>query len=214
MIKRRRTVNYEVFLPVITATIREKEKSDQQLTDSEFKAVVAVAFRDAVIRFMKDTKLYRREIPIDVWKGVTRYDIVPPEGFYVESAIELKTGNSHLPGNYSLDERELILNDCCPRHDMEKAWYVEAAIVPKVTLNPCEFDEEFINRHYEAILTAMEIRLFGMTNRTWGNPSMVSYKETEYRHQRNRAVRGGTDSSKPVRVRYTRLSNAMCGQKM
>lgn len=214
MIKRRRTVNYEIFLPVITATIREKEKVDQQLTDSEFKAVVAVAFRDAVIRFMKDTKLYRREIPIDVWKGVTRYDIVPPEGFYVESAIELKTGKSHLPGSYTLDERELVLNDCCPYEDMEKAWYVEAAIVPKVTNNPCEFDEDFINRYYEAILTAMEIRLFGMTNRTWADSRMATLKETEYRHQRNRAIRGGTDSSKPVRIRYTRLSNAMCGQNM
>ena len=211
MIKRRRTVNYEIFLPVITAAFREKEKDDKQLTDSEFKAVVAVAFRDAVIRFMKDTKLYRTEIPIDVWKGVTRYDIVPPEGFYVESSVELKTGASHLPGSYSLDEKELVLNDCCPHHDTEKAWYVEAAIVPKVTLNPCEFDEEFVNRHYEAILTAMEIRLFGMTNRTWADSRMATLKETEYRHQRSRAVRGGTDSSKPVRIRYTRLSNAMCG---
>lgn len=214
MIKRRRTVNYEVFLPVIAATIREKEKNDQQLTDSEFKAVVAVAFRDAVARFMKDTKLYRVEIPIDFWKGVRRYDIIAPEGYYVESAVSLRTGNTHLPANYSMDDKELILNDCCPDRDIEKAVYVEAAIVPKLTMNPCEFDEEFINRHYEAILTAMEIRLFSMTNRTWGNPSMVSYKETEYRHQRNRAVRGGTDSSKPVKIKYTRLSNALCGQEM
>lgn len=212
MIKRRRTVNYEVFLPVITATIREKEKNDAQLTDSEFKAVVAVAFRDAVARFMKDTKLYRVDIPIDFWKGVTCYDIIPPEGYYVESSVSLRTGNAHLPRNYSMDETSLVLIEgCCPDRDIEKAVYVEAAIVPKLTLNPCEFDEEFINRHYEAILTAMEIRLFGMTNRTWANPSMVSYKETEYRHQRNRAVRGGTDSSKPVKIKYVRLSDAMCG---
>lgn len=204
-------VDYTVFLPFIAALVREKkEDKDTQLTDAEFKAMVSILYRDAVIGFMKDTKLFRVEIPIDIYTGVRRYDLVPPKGYYIESAIRLRTGRRHIPKDYVLDEHELILADeCCPMCDVDEAFWVEVALVPNVTDGHCKFDADFVNRYYEAIRVGMEMRLYVM-NRSWFNPNLAAIRETQYRQLRNRAIRGGTDSAKAVKLKYRRISNAMC----
>lgn len=208
---RRQEVDYTVFLPIIAAAVREKkEDKDTQLTDAEFKAMVSILYRDAVIAFMKESKLFRIEIPIDIYAGVRRYDIIPPDGYYVESAIRLRTGRRNVPRDYALDEHELILSDsCCPTCDVDEAFWVEVALVPNVTDGQCKFDADFVNRYYEAIKTAMEMRLYAM-NRTWFNPQLASLREHQYRILRNAAIRGGTDNAKSVKLRYRRISDAMC----
>ena len=212
MIKnRKQQVDFTVFLPAIVAAVREKkEDKDTQLTDAEFKAMVALLFRDAVIEFMKDTKLLRVELPVDIYTGVRRYDIIPPDGYYVESAIRLRTGRRNIPKSYVLDEHELILDEsCCPNCDVDGAFYVEAAIVPMITEGHCAFDADFVNRYYDAILAGMEKRLYAK-NRSWFNPQLATLRETQYRQFRNRAIRGGTDSAKAVKLKYKRISDALC----
>lgn len=209
---RKQQVDYTIFLPIIAAAVREKkEDKDTQLTDAEFKALVSILYRDAVIAFMKDTKLFRVEIPIDIYAGVRRYDLIPPDGYYIESAIRLRTGRRNIPADYVLDEHELILADsCCPTCDVDEAFWVEAALVPNITDGHCKFDADFVNRYYEAIRLGMEARLYAM-NRSWFNPSLSGLRETQYRQERNRAIRGGTDSAKAVKLRYKRMSQMIRG---
>ena len=86
----KKTIGYEMFLPAIAAAIRGKEQTDDQLSESEFKQVVAIVYRDTVIQFMKDSWLYRVEIPIDLYQDVKRYDVIPPEGYIVEDIVSFK----------------------------------------------------------------------------------------------------------------------------
>ena len=204
-------VDYTIFLPIIAAAVREKkEDKDTQLTDAEFRAMVSILYRDAVIEFMKDTKLFRIEIPIDVYAGIRRYDLIPPDGYYIESALRLRTGRRDVPRSFTLDEHELLLDDaCCPQCDIDEAFWVEVALVPNITDGQCKFPAEFINRHYDAILLGIEKRLYAM-NRSWFNPSLAGLRETQYRNARIRAIRGGTDSAKAVKLRYKRMSQTMC----
>lgn len=208
---RKQQVDYTIFLPVIAAAVREKkEDKDTQLTDAEFRALVSILYRDAVIEFMKDTKLFRIEIPIDIYAGVRRYDLVPPDGYYIEQAVRLRTGRRNIPRDYILDEHELLLaEECCPRCDIDEAFWVEVALVPNITDGQCKFDADFINRHYDAILLGMQKRLYAM-NRSWFNPSLAGLRDMEYRQARIKAIRGGTDSAKAVKLRYKRMSQMMC----
>ena len=95
MNRRTKLAGYELFLPALTAIVREKEKRDDQFSDAEFKALIAVIFRDALIAFTKETHLYRIDIPIDLYAEVDRYELFAPEGFFIDASMELKTGKAH-----------------------------------------------------------------------------------------------------------------------
>lgn len=210
---------YEMFLPAVTAEIRKKSKviqagqkkvsNDDNLTDAEFQAIVAVVFRDAVIQFIRESKLYRVDIPIDVYQGVKWYDVIPPEGYYVASTFDLKIGAADTPSNYLLDDNTLTLYGCCPEKSVDKAWYVDAAVVPLRTVNPCKFSVTFLDMYYDAILACMRWKLSQMPERQWHQLGTIQYNQKEYYKLRNRAVVGGTDSSKPVKLKYRRLSGGL-----
>lgn len=216
MIKnRKQQVDYTLFVPLVTALVREKkEDKDNQLTDAEFKAMVAILYRDAVIELMKDTKLFRVDVPIDIYAGVRRYEIIPPEGYYVESIIRLRTGRKNVPKDYIYDDGSIVLNEsCCPNCDVDEAFFAEVAIVPRITDNKCLFDADFVNRYYDAIVLGIEKRLYAMKNRSWGDPQMSILREQEYRQAVNKAIMEKHRSSGPsrtVKLRYRRMSDAMC----
>lgn len=216
MIKnRKQQVDYTVFLPLVAALVREKkEDKDTQLTDAEFKAMVSIIYRDAVIQFMKDTGLFRIEIPIDIYAGVRRYEIIPPEGYYVESIIRLRSGRRNVPQDYIYDDFAIILNDkCCPNCDVDEAFFAEVSLVPKITENKCLFDSDFVNRYYDAIALGIEKRLYAMMNRSWFNAEMSALREQEYQQAVSKAIMEKHRSSGPsrtVKLRYRRMSDAMC----
>lgn len=217
MIKNRsQQIDYTIFLPLVTALVREKkEDKDTQLTDAEFKAMVAILYRDAVIEFAKDSKLFRVDIPIDIYAGVRRYEIIPPEGYYVESIIRLRTGRRNVPQNYIYDDNAIVLNnDCCPKCDIDEAFFAEVALVPMITGNKCFFDAEFVNRYYDAIALGIQKRLYAMTSRSWFNGQLSTLREQQYREAVDRAIADKHRSGGPsrtVKLRYRRISDAMCG---
>lgn len=212
---RKQQVDYTVFLPLIAALVREKkEDKDTQLTDAEFRAMAAIVYRDTVIQLMKDTKLFRVEIPIDIYAGVRRYEIVSPEGYYIEAVIRLRTGRRNVPQDYIFDGDSIVLNDsCCPNCDVDEAFFAEVALVPKITENKCLFDSDFVNRYYDAIALGIEKRLYSMMNRSWFNPQMSALREQEYQQAVSKAIMEKHRSSGPsrtVKLRYRRMSDAMC----
>ena len=216
MIKnRKQQVDYTLFLPLVAALVREKkEDKDTQLTDAEFRAMASIIYRDAVIQFMKDTKLFRVEIPVDIYTGVRRYEIIPPEGYYIEAIIRLRTGRRNVPQDYIFDNNNIVLNDsCCPNCDVDEAFFVEVALVPMITENKCLFDSEFVNRYYDAIALGIEKRLYAMMNRSWFNERMSVLREREYQQAVSRAIMEKHRSSGPsrtVKIRFRRMSDAMC----
>lgn len=213
-----KTSDYGMFLPAITAAVRKKSKviqvgqkkltNDDNLSDAEFKAVVAVVFRDSVIQFIRESHLYRVDIPIDVYANIKWYDVVAPEGFYVDACLGLKTGNANLPGSYTLTDDHLELG-CCPDKSVDVAWYVEAAIVPLRTENACKFSVKFLDKYYDAILACMRWKLCQMPERQWHQLGTIQYNEKLYTKLKNRAIVGGTDTAKPKKLRYRRLSDGL-----
>lgn len=158
------TDNYELFLPHITANIREKVHKEGQLTDGEFKAIVSRTFSDSVAQVMRDTQLYQKDIPVDVYENVNRYTIEAPTGFMVEDIIDV-VPDEFEPVDYSIHCSEINLIGCCPSEDISNAFYVRVALVPM--RGTCEFDSEFLNRHYEMILNLMLSKLLAMVERMW-----------------------------------------------
>ena len=88
---------YELFLPAIATAIASKKKDSEQLSEPELRALVAVTFRDAAIDFAQDSLLYRVHIPIDLYNGVKRYDLIPPEGFMVEDVNRFESNKTKVP---------------------------------------------------------------------------------------------------------------------
>lgn len=156
-------VGYELFLPAIASTTRIKEVKDEQLSDSEFRSVVATVFRDSVIQLMRDTGGYMMDVPIDIYDGVEYYNIVAPEGFMVESLVDVLP-NKCDPKNFVSSSSGIMLDEC-PTKDISQAFYARVSVIPKH--NTCFFDEGFVDRYYEIILTMMLSKLLAMPTREW-----------------------------------------------
>ena len=202
------SVGYELFLPAITAAVRTKEEQDKnytQLTDTEFRSIVALTFRDAFIQFCKDSLLYRTELPIDLYEDVKRYDLIPPDGFYIESVTRTLDGKAKVPPHCSSIE-DLTLT-CCPKKDITTAFYVEVALSPKRTIGKCEFEERFVDKYYDAILSNMFMRLSKQTARQWASLGATENYKRDYRNFVNDAKRQHLAGGALIKMHFRRMSD-------
>lgn len=189
--------NYEVFLPDITASIREKGKFDNNLTDNEFRSVVATSFKRAMIQFCKDSHLYTADIPIDFYVGTRRYDIVPPKGFSVVAIKEVLDGAFKAPKNYNFDLGSIYLgNNVCVREDTHKAIWVRIALKPSRLNTDCRFHADFIDRYYEEILDLMFHHLHMMDRRRWADLGRADRYNASYKKK----LREARKDNSPHRV--------------
>lgn len=197
-------IGYELFLADVSSAVYPKKQKDDQLTESEFKQVVAGVFLGSVIRFMKDSYLFRAELPIDLYQDVKRYDIIPPRGFLVEDVVSLQEHKVNIPA-HSHSLKEIILV-CCPIKDVHSAFFVEVALSPKRSSGMCEFDEDFLEMHYDAILENMLMRLARMTARTWRSLGSVDSYKREYLKYLNKDKRQALNGGGIIRLHTRRLS--------
>lgn len=198
------TKGYELFLPAIAAVAFPKKKSDDHLNEPEFVQVVAVTFRDAVTQFMKDSLLYRIEMPVDLYKDVKRYELTPPNGWLVEDVVGFKTYKTHIPDN-SYDNENLWLT-CCPTRDIEQAFYVELALIPKRSHN-CKFDEDFLERYYDVIMANMMMRFSAMTERSWRSFGVMREHQREYKNKLGQAKRRSMNDGGKLYLKSKRISD-------
>jgi len=196
-------IGYEFFLPAVSASIASKQKNDRQLNEGELKAVVAVTFRDAVVEFTRDSLLYRRSIPIDLYQDVKRYDLIPPNGYMVVDVVEFQENKVKIPFN-TYDTKSIYLN-CCPDKDIDQAFYVVLALVPKRGTN-CKFDEEFIEEYYDVILANMMYRLMNMENREWRSLGAAREYRREYVVKMNQSKRRALNGGAVIKMKNRRLS--------
>lgn len=201
-------VGYELFLPAITAAVRTKEEQDKnytQLTDSEFKSIVAITFRDSAIQFMKDSHLYRVELPIDLYEDVKRYDLVPPDGFRIESVTKVLDGKAKVPPHCT-SLKDVMLT-CCPKRDIPTAFYVEVALSPKRAAGKCQFDEDFVDEYYDAILANMYMRLSKQTARQWASLGATETYKRDYQNHTNDAKRRALAGGALIKMHFRRMSD-------
>lgn len=194
---------YELFLPAVAAAIGAKEKSDDQLTNPELRRVVKVTFRDAVIKFMRDSLLYRIELPIDLYTDVRRYDLIPPDNYLIVDVIGFNEHKTTIPPN-NFNNKSITLN-CCPVKDVERAFFAEVALQPMRSHN-CEFDIEFLEMYYDAILANMFFRLTSMPQRQWRLLGASRAYQRDYIIELNKAKRRALAGGDAIKIRTKRLS--------
>lgn len=205
-------VTYELFLPAATAAFRDKAKGDGTVSDGEFKMLVALAFRDAVYKLMSDAFLYRIEIPIDIYAGVQRYDIIPPEPYIVVDVSSLREHKTTIPP-HSYDNKNLFLL-CCPAEDVNTAFFIEAAVAIRPTSATCEVDPDFVDRHYALIKNAMFWDLARMAERKWASLGVVDRYKRAYDTALYKAKRDLLNGGKLVSLSTRRMSSrAAPGQR-
>lgn len=199
------TIGYELFVPAIAAIAFPKKKREDQLNEGEFKQLVAVTFRDSIIEFMKDSLLYTVDIPIDVYKDVDTYDIIPPTGYVIEDVKSFLTNKVNIP-KYILNGHSLILS-CKPTKDIYSAFYIRLAVSPKRSSGICEFDEDFIEQYYDVILCNMKMKFADMTVRNWRSFGSVDRHRRDYNNKLNKVRRQSLNSGGLLKLKSRRLSN-------
>lgn len=197
-------LGYEHFLPEVALHIAPKKDEDASEVKREIKVAVQTVFRSAVGQFMRDSNLYRVELPIDIYEGVKRYEIIPPEGFMINTVIRLREYKVNIPAN-CYGKREVMLT-CCPTKDVDEAFYVEASLLPKRTGN-CEFEEAFVEEYYDAILANMLWRLADMGARTWSLRSKAFDSKKTYREEVARAKRNHLNGGEVIKLGYKPMSS-------
>ena len=199
------TTDYKPFLPSMAANFLGKKDKDTLESNSEFEAIVSQVFVDAVAQFMKDSKLYKVEVPIDLYAGVNRYDVPVPPGFTVTQVDELIAGKSSIPTN-RFDKKNIWLN-CCPTKDIERAFYAELSLKPNRIGGPCEFDQDFVNCHYDTIETLMMAKMSDMGERTWKAKTSADVHYRAYRKMLQSDIHDDTVGGSCITLKQSRLSD-------
>lgn len=204
-------VGYEDFVGIMAANLIAKDEKDKLETDEEFQQIVSMVFRTAVAKYMKDSKLYTVELPIDLYQDTKRYDITPPEGYTVSSVIGLLENKIKIPTN-SYDTKNIWLS-CCPNKDVNKAFYVEVALSPKRISGPCEFDSCFIEENYDAIETLMLAKMSEMTGRSWKAKTSGELLNRRYDKMVQGNIHDAITGGSCIKVKQTRLSDRATRQR-
>lgn len=192
-----------LFLPVLTSALFNDDEN--QLSQSEFKQIVELVYVDAVTQVMQDTKLYKVQLPIDLYQDVKRYDIIPPNGYVVVDVDGLLEYKSKVPKHtHTLDSIELM---CCPTKDIPEAFYVEVALAPKRNNDSHSFDDEFVDRYYQLIMTLMKSELLGMTERYWYDPGQSAMYKNRYWGDVNTVKREAITAGSKIKINKRRLTD-------
>jgi len=198
-------VDYTSFTGMMAAHHVGKREGDSLETDEEFLRIVAIVYRDAVSAYMKDSKLYTKKLPIDIYEGVKDYDIPSPDGFVVQRVVRLLENKIKIP-SHSYTTEQLHLS-CCPVRDVKGAFYVEVAVSPKRLSGTCEFEEDFIERNYEVIKLRMLMEMAQMTARTWKAKVSAEEYRRQYRKMVQQNITDTLTGGSRIRVKDTRFTD-------
>ena len=186
-------INYEPFFQQLVLSLIGKDKKDSDLTEQELRAAVANAYVLAVNQVAKDSESYIVKVAVDLYRESRRYPLIMPKGFAFVEVKEVETNGYRF--NAQADGAMLVL-PCCPKRDVEKAWFIHCAVVPKVTSGLCEFDEDFVEQHFEAILWLIRYFLAMQDAMRWHSVGKADRLLIEYK----KAIRKLKRINKPIRL--------------
>lgn len=197
--------NYEPFVAPIAASLQGKEKTAKSLSTPEIKAVLEAAFKESVHKVAVDTDGYHVRVPLDLFEGVKDYPIEPPAQFTFNGLVKAYENKAKLPPSAFVEDGVLRL-PCCATNTIENAVTLQISVLPNPINAACEYDDAFVNKYYQAILTYMRYTLSMQPAREWASLGsadrlLVEYKKTIKRF-RNEAFRGR------ITIRAEKLSDA------
>jgi len=197
--------NYEPFLQQIVAGIQPKEKTTASLSESEIRAAVANAFKEAVTRVADDTEGYTVTAPVHVYEGVKDYPIEVPKGFSTR-AVNKITENHLSWHKAAYIEDDIVRLPCCATNTVNNAYTLELAVVPDPVSDVCEFDTDFVNEYFHVILAYMRYTLSMQAARQWSSLGHADRLYNMYKklvkQRKNKAFNG------LIRIKQERLTDA------
>lgn len=180
-------INYEPFFQLLVVGLLTKDKKDANLTEPELRALISVLYRNAVRQVAEDTELYQLVVPVDLYAESRVYPISVPEGFRYIGVKSINTNGYQFNGR--VDEQVLYL-PCCPNRDIPKAWFLQVAVAPAFTSAQCEFDDDFVNRCFDAILAYIRYQLAQQDMQRWASMGKADYVLREYKQAVAKVRRG------------------------
>lgn len=172
--------DYSTFLPDVVGMMFQKDVTQKSITESEVKALVAVAFRSTVNKFARDTRTLRQQIPIHLFENSRYYDLTPEGDFYIHEIEQIYENKIPFPPGVLVNQRSIHLAEC-PPSDMDNAWIAEVSVIPGGLV--CVLDDEYCFRHYEAILQGIIYRLASQKARTYYDQDLADRALSLYNQQ-------------------------------
>ena len=150
--------------------------------------------RQAYIEFCRRTRLVQAQFTYDYQKGVTDYEIVPPDGYEVFFIEEINSPSWKAMDRWDIynskskfeviDNAGIRLNSV-PSVDVEEGLKIRAVLLPN---NTCSYIYSSIDTPYGKGIAAKAVAdLVGMPDKPWHQPGSVPKYEREF----GRAVASG-----------------------
>ena len=173
------TVGYEAFLAPIVAAVQGKAKTTASLGEAEIRAVVATHFKIAVNRVADDTDGYIKVIPVNLYEGVQDYELAIPDGYQANRVIRVEEVNAQFPTGTCVED-DIMRLPCCANKDVTHAFDLHVSVVPDIVSDVCEYDKDFINHHYQAIMMYLHHLLSMQSARQWAALGIADRLERNY----------------------------------
>ena len=171
-------INYEPFFHTLIASLITKDKKESQFNEAELRALISVLFRQAVHQVAIDTEQYLLDIPIDLYKETRIYPIVVPKDFLFLDVESIESNGYRFNG---IIDNQAIHLPCCPIKDVPKAWFLKVAVVPRMTSMLCEFDDDFVEKAFQAILLQIRHQLALQDSQKWASLGKADWTLTQYK---------------------------------
>lgn len=173
-------ISYEPFFQALVVSLMTKDKKESQLNEAELRALIAMLYRQAVHRVANDTEQYLVDIPIDLYKESKVYPIVVPKDFLFLDVESVETNGYRFNG--FIDNQSVYL-PCCPIRDIPKAWFIKVSVAPRIASSLCEFDDDFVEKSFDAILLYIRHLLALQDMQKWAALGkadwlLIQYKKT------------------------------------
>lgn len=171
-------INYEPFFHALIVSLITKDKKESQFDEAEFRALISMLYRQAVHQVAIDTEQYLLSIPIDLYKETSIYPIVVPKDFLFLDVESIETNGYRFNG---VIDHQAIHLPCCPRCDVPKAWFLQVAVAPRITSSLCEFDDDFVEKAFKAILLQIRHLLALQDVQKWAGLGKADWTLIQYK---------------------------------
>lgn len=187
------TVNYEAFLPYIAPAIQPKEKTTASLSETEIRATVASAFKEAITQVAEDTGGYSVKVPVHLYQDLKDYQLELPDGYTLRKVNRVYENHAKWPKAAYFDDTTLHL-PCCAEATINNAFTLDVGVVPDPVSDVCEFDKSFVNMYFHVILAYMRYTLSMQAARQWASLGHADRLHQMYKKQvkqhKNKAIQG------------------------
>lgn len=198
------TVSYEPFLQHIIAGIQPKEKSTASLSEAEIRAAVANAYKEAVARVADDSDGYTISQPLHVYEGIKDYPIDTPAGTTLRNVTKVLENHLNWPKAAYISDGVARL-PCCAEKTVNNAYTLEMSVTLDAISDVCEFDTDFVNRYFHAILAYMRYTLSMQAARQWASLGHADRLYNMYKKEIKQ--RKNKESTGLIRLKTERLTD-------